>query len=372
RKIDKWNWLKDDVNQDNNFDNFTANFTAGTHTIKVSATNNSNGTSNTVTWTVTVQASAGTPPGVGGNGGGGGGFVTPNQTSKIEQAEEQLIPAAGSAMIVTPVSTYITQEETVTVTPQEKTYTLSEWLASLTGLFLPTTKDIAGSFWIYALILLVIIAVAVHFYVRRKSLSNVKGKYLFSWDDITGNDGASVLRILEQELNIDFGDAAKIEKFDDGSTVKISYGENYLSLKLNDEKTEVNLEIDDDRTYKFVVLMENSKLNLYESSIDDSLELSNYQDLEEFSEIKDEPVVRFIRIAELTGGEMLPQLMKQIYDGNIIIIDIPPQLSNTDLLDQAIKDLKQVVNDVHGDIAMIKSQIVITPGNVRIERKKIK
>ncbi|MCZ7400664.1 MAG: right-handed parallel beta-helix repeat-containing protein, partial [Candidatus Methanoperedens sp.] len=47
RKIDKWNWLKDDVNQDNNFDNFTANFTAGTHTIKVSATNNSNGTSNT-------------------------------------------------------------------------------------------------------------------------------------------------------------------------------------------------------------------------------------------------------------------------------------------------------------------------------------
>lgn len=58
--IDAWNWYKDDVNQPNNFDNLTTNFTAaGTHTIKVSATNNTNGTSTSITWTVTVQAPAG-------------------------------------------------------------------------------------------------------------------------------------------------------------------------------------------------------------------------------------------------------------------------------------------------------------------------
>ncbi|VVB86951.1 CarboxypepD_reg-like domain protein [uncultured archaeon] len=51
-----WNWYQDGVNQNNNYDNFTASWnTAGTKTIQVNATN-SNGTSNTITWTVTVQA----------------------------------------------------------------------------------------------------------------------------------------------------------------------------------------------------------------------------------------------------------------------------------------------------------------------------
>ncbi|MCX9025521.1 MAG: hypothetical protein OIN85_05430, partial [Candidatus Methanoperedens sp.] len=110
-------------------------------------------------------------PGSGSSGGGGGGgYVSPTQTSKktTEPAEEQLIPPAAPAMTVAPVSTYVPQKETVTVTPQEKTYTISEWLASITGLFLPSTKDVAGSSWIYALILLVIIAVAVHFNIAKK------------------------------------------------------------------------------------------------------------------------------------------------------------------------------------------------------------
>ncbi len=62
--ITTWNWYQDDVNQINNFDNFTASFaTAGIHTIKVNATNK-NGTSNAITWTITVQVpvgAAGTP-----------------------------------------------------------------------------------------------------------------------------------------------------------------------------------------------------------------------------------------------------------------------------------------------------------------------
>ncbi|MFZ2411194.1 MAG: putative Ig domain-containing protein, partial [Candidatus Methanoperedens sp.] len=56
QSIDIWNWFKDDADQTNNYDNFTTNFTAGIHTIKVNATNNANGTSNTIVWTVNVQA----------------------------------------------------------------------------------------------------------------------------------------------------------------------------------------------------------------------------------------------------------------------------------------------------------------------------
>ncbi len=55
--INTWNWYKNDVNQNNNYDNLTTNFTSrGTHTIKVSATNNTNGTSTNITWNVTVPA----------------------------------------------------------------------------------------------------------------------------------------------------------------------------------------------------------------------------------------------------------------------------------------------------------------------------
>ena len=49
-----WNWFKDDLDQNNNFNNFTTSWsTGGLKTIKVEATN-SNGTSVTLTWSITV------------------------------------------------------------------------------------------------------------------------------------------------------------------------------------------------------------------------------------------------------------------------------------------------------------------------------
>lgn len=49
--ITTWNWFKNDINQNNNYDNFTTSFTEGNHTIKVNATN-ANGISNTVAWNI--------------------------------------------------------------------------------------------------------------------------------------------------------------------------------------------------------------------------------------------------------------------------------------------------------------------------------
>jgi hypothetical protein len=99
----------------------------------------------------------------------GGTYEATTQTSKkIEPTKDQLIPPPAPAKTIAPVSASVPQKETVTVTAQEKAYTISEWLTLLTGLGLPTTKDVAGSLWIYELILLVIIAVAVNFYVAKK------------------------------------------------------------------------------------------------------------------------------------------------------------------------------------------------------------
>lgn len=105
-------------------------------------------------------------------------------------------------------------------------------------------------------------------------------------------------------------------------------------------------------------------------------EVEEYQelDLTEFEEgFKDEPANMFIRIAELSGLEILPELKKQVYEGNIAVIDISPAKHDKLLFERAIKDLRQVVNDVHGDIAMVKEdQVIVTPRSVRIDRQKLK
>ncbi len=105
-------------------------------------------------------------------------------------------------------------------------------------------------------------------------------------------------------------------------------------------------------------------------------EVDEYQelDLSEFEEgFKDEPTSMFIRVAELTGLDILPELKKQVYEGNVVIIDVSPAKHDKLLFDRAVKDLKQVVNDVHGDIALVKEdQVIVTPRSIRIDRQKLK
>ena len=105
-------------------------------------------------------------------------------------------------------------------------------------------------------------------------------------------------------------------------------------------------------------------------------EAEDYQelDLSEFEEgFKGETVGTLIRIAELSGLEIMSDLKKQIYEGNILIIDVSPAKHDKLIFDRAIKDLKQVVSDVHGDIAMVKEdQVIVTPRGIRIDRQKLK
>jgi len=83
-------------------------------------------------------------------------------------------------------------------------------------------------------------------------------------DEIPGRDNGRLMDFLAGKFGEDWGRDAKIEKIDDGRTIKISTEKNSLSLRLNDEKTEAILEIDDGRTYKFEAEMEDDKLTIYE------------------------------------------------------------------------------------------------------------
>ncbi len=97
------------------------------------------------------------------------------------------------------------------------------------------------------------------------------------------------------------------------------------------------------------------------------LDLGKYEEA-----LANEPAETYVRVAELTNLNELPALKKEVYDGNILMIDISTIKADKLMFDRALKDLKEVVMDVHGDIAGIKDdQVLITPTGIKIDRSKI-
>ena len=90
-----------------------------------------------------------------------------------------------------------------------------------------------------------------------------KSPYSFSWDKIPGNDNRKLIKFLKAKFCINWAVAENIEKIDDGKTIKLTDGHNFVLLKLNNKKTAVKLEINDGRTDKIIAKRENCKLNIY-------------------------------------------------------------------------------------------------------------
>ncbi len=105
---------------------------------------------------------------------------------------------------------------------------------------------------------------AIKFILEEKLHQN----YLFSWDEIPGNDSRRLMDFLKKIYRIDWVKTAKIEKIDNDQTIIISIEKNYLSLSLNNDKTKVNLKIDDIRTDELIAKMVNGKLNIYQQEKD--------------------------------------------------------------------------------------------------------
>jgi hypothetical protein len=117
----------------------------------------------------------------------------------------------------------------------------------------------------------------------------ISKKYLFSWDEIPGNDDKRIIEFLKDELKIEWVNTEDIGKIDDGKTIIISNNGKSLSLKLNDEKTKVNLKIDNGRAYEFAVKTVNGKLNIY--SKDDKSNMNNWKKNEKICMHSDEELI---------------------------------------------------------------------------------
>lgn len=93
--------------------------------------------------------------------------------------------------------------------------------------------------------------------VEQSAYYQYKKKYLFCWDDVPGSGNKRLRKFLR---NIGWIEKAKIDKIDEGKTIRVSNSIKgnikSILLKLNDDKTKVNLEIVGGRTDEFVVKME--------------------------------------------------------------------------------------------------------------------
>lgn len=87
-------------------------------------------------------------------------------------------------------------------------------------------------------------------------------EYLFSWDEIPGDDNQRLIDFLNLDFGIEWVKTAEIEKIESGK-IKVSDENNYILLELNGEKTEVILTIEGVSPDELIVKTENGNLNIY-------------------------------------------------------------------------------------------------------------
>jgi hypothetical protein len=94
-----------------------------------------------------------------------------------------------------------------------------------------------------------------------------ENRYLFSRDDVPGNDSERLLRFLRDDLAIGWTEKAEILKSDDGKMIRIFKDENSAEIIIDKKKENASLKISDGRTLDLKVKKENGKLNIYKKTL---------------------------------------------------------------------------------------------------------
>ncbi len=110
-----------------------------------------------------------------------------------------------------------------------------------------------------------------------------------------------------------------------------------------------------------------SKSQKYSPPEYEELDLSEYE-----TEIEGEAET-FVKVAEVTGLSEIAEVRRQIYEGNIVIVDVALLRHDQLTLDRIVKDLKQLAEDVKGDVVWLGEEyLIVTPTGIKIDRNKIK
>ena len=104
-----------------------------------------------------------------------------------------------------------------------------------------------------------------------------------------------------------------------------------------------------------------------------------YLDLEEYEPISElEPAEMYVKVAELSAINELSELSHELrnevfHKGNILVVQVSQKNKDKILLKKVIDHLREVAEEVNGDIAGFEKQVVIvvTPMGVKIDRTKL-
>jgi SepF-like predicted cell division protein (DUF552 family) len=87
----------------------------------------------------------------------------------------------------------------------------------------------------------------------------------------------------------------------------------------------------------------------------------------------EEPASMYIKIATIADLKDTPRVKDEVYNGNIVIVDIGRLKMDKVTFERVLKDLRDVAKDVNGDIVGLGEQkyVLITPMSVKVSREKI-
>ena len=79
-----------------------------------------------------------------------------------------------------------------------------------------------------------------------------------------------------------------------------------------------------------------------------------------------------VRIATISGQQDVVAIKDAVYDGDLVIADITRHTTTDSTMEHIIDDLRQVAEEVDGDIAQKgDDQIIIAPTGVGVAREKL-
>ncbi|NHW89274.1 MAG: cell division protein SepF [Archaeoglobales archaeon] len=105
------------------------------------------------------------------------------------------------------------------------------------------------------------------------------------------------------------------------------------------------------------------------------IEVEDYEelDLSQYEAEVGEKATMFIKVAEVTGLAEVPRIKKEIHDGNIVVADVGFLKHDKLTLDRILKDLRQLTDEINGDIVGLGDDyVIITPTGIKIDRNKIR
>ncbi|MDO5846747.1 MAG: cell division protein SepF [Methanocorpusculum sp.] len=98
------------------------------------------------------------------------------------------------------------------------------------------------------------------------------------------------------------------------------------------------------------------------------LDLQSYE-----GSMSEGPATTYVKIASITDIKECPRVKDEIYNGNVVIVDITKLKLDKIMFDRVMGDLRAVARDVNGDIIGLGDQryVIIVPTGMRISREKI-